>query len=193
MRMCESEMNFWNSVNKMCHNACKVLFNCFSCLRWVFSMTNAHKIHRHRHFMHNPLNFAAISMNMDVIAWVSPHCGVIRLFSSICGCPRRENSCNLCPDGSSVPNVDTTLAPFAYAFDGIAPRCDTMEAYLHSIDSEELQCTHVQYDILLVLLLGSRHWYIMYRSVSFSNALRMNTMHSAWKHDVHFVRGKYAN
>ena len=72
-------------------------------------------------------------------------CQIIRDVSTICGCPRKSDACNLCPDGSKVskPNLVVPII-FKDQFDGITPTCELFEAYLHNVEEANSTCTLAQ-------------------------------------------------
>jgi hypothetical protein len=70
-------------------------------------------------------------------------CDFIRSLSSICGCPRRDDYCNLCPDGTPIPAImrEKKLPQFdSGIIAGEPPSCFLTEAYLHSFSSGEDYC-----------------------------------------------------
>ena len=72
-------------------------------------------------------------------------CQVIQDVSTLCGCPRKSGTCNLCADGSKVsnPGLDVPLI-FQDQFQGIVPTCELFEAYLHNVDETNSTCTLAQ-------------------------------------------------
>lgn len=77
----------------------------------------------------------------------SDECIFTRRLSSICGCPRQPDSCNLCPDGSAAPNAATPLPSFYSLFvnrDNQSPSCEVVEAYTHSFPSNSSVCLQSQ-------------------------------------------------
>lgn len=77
----------------------------------------------------------------------SNECRLTRRLSSICGCPRKPNSCSICPDGSPAPNAAVLLPSFAALFatkDDEAPSCAVVEAYAHSFSNSSVLCLQAQ-------------------------------------------------
>lgn len=73
-----------------------------------------------------------------------PQCQQMQSLSALCGCPRRENACSLCPDGSSIAYPNKEVQWLASAFGGIIPTCDLVEAYTASLVSNDNKCMLLQ-------------------------------------------------
>jgi hypothetical protein len=74
----------------------------------------------------------------------SEECEVVHQLSTICGCPRPEDSCTLCPDVSDVSDIQAPLPAFAPVFSGTTPNCETVQAFLHSFDASDIFCASSQ-------------------------------------------------
>lgn len=79
----------------------------------------------------------------------SQECQLVHQLSTLCGCPRDENSCSLCSgdsDGSSsgVSKPTALVGTFSPIFGGIAPNCEVVEAYLHSFSEDDAFCGYAQ-------------------------------------------------
>lgn len=74
----------------------------------------------------------------------SEQCGLVHQLSTLCGCPRSVGTCDLCPDGSQVPNPDTNVESYSSLFGGITPNCEVVEAYLHSFAEDDDLCSFSQ-------------------------------------------------
>lgn len=74
----------------------------------------------------------------------SEECSTIHRFSTLCGCPRLvENACTLCPDGLPVGAADAELDENYASLipdPDLPPTCELVEAYLHSVPSEDELC-----------------------------------------------------
>ena len=68
----------------------------------------------------------------------SPTCTLIRSVSTLCGCPIEEDKCRLCPNKGSVPpEFRDTITDFPQlASLQFPPRCDVVEATLHTVNAE---------------------------------------------------------
>jgi len=70
-------------------------------------------------------------------------CTDIQSFGTYCGCPRPEDSCSLCRDGSNVSLPQKPLAFLSGDF-GFVPTCGLLEARMHSTSASDAQCADVQ-------------------------------------------------
>lgn len=68
----------------------------------------------------------------------SEQCQFVKNTTTFCGCPKRKDACDLCPDGTSAPNPNTTLPVKIYGNAEIS--CEIFEAYLHSFSKEDDHC-----------------------------------------------------
>lgn len=71
-----------------------------------------------------------------------PECQLLQSMSSYCGCPVREDSCTLCPDGSPVAQPDLEVSWFADEFGGTVPTCAMVEAFTASFAQSDDECRY---------------------------------------------------
>lgn len=71
-------------------------------------------------------------------------CVAARRLSSKCGCPRRSDACNLCPNGSPVVNKNLEMPEFPPVIDDTLLTCDLLEAYMHSFSESDGACSNAQ-------------------------------------------------
>lgn len=76
----------------------------------------------------------------------TPECDLVQSMSSLCGCPKPQDSssCPLCPDGSSVPDPDRQVTWLSDQFGGFAPTCEMVEAYVASFIETDETCVALQ-------------------------------------------------
>jgi hypothetical protein len=74
----------------------------------------------------------------------SEMCTLFQSLSSSCGCPRKVNSCNFCPDGKPITLPDKPARFLKETFGGMTPSCQVFEAYTHSLDSSDANCQLIQ-------------------------------------------------
>jgi hypothetical protein len=67
-------------------------------------------------------------------------CQLLQSISTYCGCPRAENSCTMCPDGSP-PLYPQREIPFLKGIiQGVVPTCEIVEAFIASYSNDEVVC-----------------------------------------------------
>lgn len=75
----------------------------------------------------------------------SGQCSTFQSISSLCGCPTKPNSCNMCPDGGSMAYPDKPARFLKDSFGGIVPSCKVYEAYVQTtLDDDSEECHMVQ-------------------------------------------------
>jgi hypothetical protein len=70
----------------------------------------------------------------------SSDCSTVQSLGSLCGCPIREDSCYLCPDGDAVSRPANDLPFLSDLFLGYTPTCQILEAYLSSQSKSDALC-----------------------------------------------------
>lgn len=81
----------------------------------------------------------------------SDGCNLAQSLTTVCGCPRAEDSCTLCPDGTAVgedfKDILLDIPTFISIFQGpqdFLPNCELLEGYLHSRSAEDGLCEYGQ-------------------------------------------------
>lgn len=70
----------------------------------------------------------------------APECQLLQSISSYCGCPRLEDSCTLCPDGSPPSYPQREIKFLKGLFQGIVPTCEILEAFIASYSNGDILC-----------------------------------------------------
>lgn len=70
----------------------------------------------------------------------SEQCDQSLRMTSLCGCQRPSDSCDLCPNGFPAPNTATELPEFGKFIRDSLYTCELIEAYLHSFPKEDEFC-----------------------------------------------------
>lgn len=74
----------------------------------------------------------------------SDQCAIFQSVSTLCGCPKKENACTMCPDEGPMAFPDKSARFLKDLFGGTAPSCKVYEAYAHSLDNASDECQLVQ-------------------------------------------------
>jgi hypothetical protein len=71
----------------------------------------------------------------------SSQCALVQSIGTICGCPKKENACNLCVDGGKAVYGWSEKDSLADSFgEEIVPTCEIVEAGLHSYNDTDPYC-----------------------------------------------------
>lgn len=74
----------------------------------------------------------------------APECQLLQSISTYCGCPRPEDSCTFCPDGSPPPNPDREIPFLKGEFQGVVPTCEIVEAFIANLSTGDVLCHTMQ-------------------------------------------------
>ena len=79
-----------------------------------------------------------LSSIVNLFPQESTECNLIQSISSLCGCPKQEDACYLCPDGSTAMYGWREMDFLSDL--GIRPTCELLEAGLYSYSNTESFC-----------------------------------------------------
>lgn len=74
----------------------------------------------------------------------SEQCNMFQSISTLCGCPKRPDSCTMCPDGGSIEYPDKPARFLKGLFGGIEPSCKVFESFAGSFDKQSDECLLIQ-------------------------------------------------
>lgn len=74
----------------------------------------------------------------------SDQCNIFQSFSTLCGCPKKPNSCAVCADGGPIAFPDKHVRFVKDMFGGIEPSCKVFEAFAQSFDEQSDECHLIQ-------------------------------------------------